>query len=125
MPKETPGLIFPLEFTDQNAGYKLADLKETVRFNLKNIILTNPGERVMIPDFGVGIRQALFEFSTADLTADMIGLIDEQISFYAPYVTILDIFAKPISEQKIFVSLQYEIDFAQIVDTLDLEISNI
>jgi phage baseplate assembly protein W len=58
MPKETPGVIFPLEITEDNAGYKLADLKHTVRFNIKNIILTNPGERIMIPDFGVGIRQA-------------------------------------------------------------------
>ena len=56
MPKETPGVGFPLEITSDNAGYRLSELEETVRFNIKNIILTRPGERIMIPDFGVGIK---------------------------------------------------------------------
>ena len=43
MPKETPGVKFPLEITNNNAGYELAEIKETVRFNIKNILLTNPG----------------------------------------------------------------------------------
>jgi phage baseplate assembly protein W len=125
MPKETPGVAFPLEITEDNAGYKLADLQETVRFNIKNIILTNPGERIMIPDFGVGIIQALFEFSSYDLLETIQDRILQQIGIYAPYVTILELIINPIDEQSINVKLRYEIDFAEIVDSIDIDISNI
>ena len=125
MPKETPGVSFPLEITEDNAGYKLADLQETVRFNIKNIILTNPGERIMIPDFGVGIQAALFEISSFDLLEEMQNRIIQQIATYAGYVTILQLIIDPVDEQSINIKLNYEIDFAEIVDSLDIEISNI
>jgi len=124
MPKETPGLKFPLQITDENAGYELAELKETVRFNLKNIILTNPNERIMIPDFGVGITQALFERNSYDLLELIRDRLVQQISIYAPYITILELLIDPVSEISIRISLKYEIDFAKIVDILDITVSN-
>ena len=91
MPKETPGVKFPLEITNNNAGYELAEIKETVRFNIKNILLTNPGERVFIPDFGVGIQALIFENArTSNLEAIRDRVID-QISIYASYVDILNL----------------------------------
>ena len=39
----------------------IKDFPTLVKQNFKMLILTNPGERIMIPDFGVGIRQYLFE----------------------------------------------------------------
>tara|TARA_R100001443_G_scaffold105718_3_gene114836 strand:- start:4255 stop:4632 length:378 start_codon:yes stop_codon:yes gene_type:complete len=124
MPKDTPGLKFPLQITDENAGYELAELKETVRFNLKNIILTNPNERIMIPDFGVGITQALFERNSYDLLELIRDRLVQQISIYAPYITILELLIDPVSEISIRISLKYEIDFAKIVDILDITVSN-
>ena len=35
--------------------------KEQVKSNLINLLLTSPGERLMNPNFGVGIRNLLFE----------------------------------------------------------------
>lgn len=125
MPKETPGVGFPLEITEDNAGYKLADLQETVRFNLKNIILTNPGERIMIPDFGVGIMNLLFEQGSFELINDAQQRIVEQITTYAPYITIIRLSIRPIEDISINIKLNYEIEFAQIVDSIDLDITNI
>lgn len=125
MPKETPGVIFPLEFTDRNSGYKLADVTDTVQFNIKNIILTNPGERIMIPEFGVGIKRALFENGSFQLLEFIQSKIIQQINIYAPYVTILDLQISAIDEVSINLKLKYEIDFAEIVDTFEIEITNI
>jgi phage baseplate assembly protein W len=125
MPKEKPGVVFPLEMTDDNAGYRAADLRKAVSFNIKNIILTNPGERIMIPDFGVGIQRALFERISINLLQGIQDRILEQISIYASYITILQIQVIPIDDVSINVKLKYKIDFAEIVDTLDIEISNI
>ena len=79
----------------------------------------------MIPDFGVGIIQALFEFSSYDLLETIQDRILQQIGIYAPYVTILELIINPIDEQSINVKLRYEIDFAEIVDSIDIDISNI
>ena len=125
MPKDTPGVSFPLEITQDNAGYKLSDLQETVKFNIKNIILTNPGERIMIADFGVGIQAALFENSSIELLEQIQDRIIDQISTYASYVTILELLIRPVDEQSINVRLKYKINFAEIIDTLDIEVSNI
>ena len=42
-------------------------IAENVQQNLKNLILTNPGERIMNPDFGVGLRNYLFENASEGL----------------------------------------------------------
>ena len=125
MPKETPGIEFPLQITGKNAGYDLADVKNSVMFNIKNILLTNPGERVMIGDFGVGINQLLFENITPDLLELIQERIIDQIDTYAPYITILDLTIRPINENALNIRLQYNIDFVEIVDFIDIDISNI
>ena len=53
---------------DPDDGYKLnKTLKEVARQNLKMLVLTAPGERIMIPEFGVGIRNYLFENMSSDV----------------------------------------------------------
>lgn len=125
MPKAKPGLVFPLELNSDGAGYTTADLEQAVKFNVKNIILTNPGERIMIPDFGVGVQRALFEQISNKLLQNIQNKILEQISIYADYITVLSIQVRQSGEVAINIKLKYQIDFAEIVDTLDIEISNI
>jgi hypothetical protein len=49
---------------DANFGFtQLTDFKSLAKQNLKMLVLTNPGERVMNPDFGVGIKFYLFELT--------------------------------------------------------------
>ena len=125
MSKETPGIKFPLDIMSNNAGYTLADLKETVRFNLKNIILTNPGERIMIPDFGVGVKRALFSFGSDEMYSNVQDAIEEQVSIYAPYVNLISIQIYSSDQSDMRISIKYEINFANITDSIDIEISNI
>ncbi len=47
---------------DQNNGFALTrTIKENIKQSLKMLILTNPGERIMLPEYGVGLRRFLFE----------------------------------------------------------------
>ena len=53
------GVAFPL---DENNMFKGTDtVKEQIRANLINVLLTKPGERVMEPNFGVNLKGYLFE----------------------------------------------------------------
>ena len=46
-------------------------------------MLTNPGERIMLPNFGVGVKQALFERSSYDLLTLLQERILDQLDLYA------------------------------------------
>lgn len=56
--------------------------------NLKNLILTQPGERIMQPQFGTYLREALFEPNDATLRSRLDSNIRFAIGYWLPYVTI-------------------------------------
>ena len=46
---------------DSESGIALTQtIKENTRQNLKMLLLTSPGERIMHADYGVGLRRMLF-----------------------------------------------------------------
>ena len=54
-------VALPLSVDPVDGPYGLhKDIIPMAEQNLKMVILTSPGERVMNPDFGVGIRNYLF-----------------------------------------------------------------
>mgnify|MGYP003126606598 CR=1 FL=1 len=68
----------------------ITDYETEIRQNFKNLILTSPGERMMNTDFGVGIRNILFEnYPTAKNTIKQ--RIDSQVRKYMPFINIQDI----------------------------------
>ncbi len=78
---------------DSFDGYALLkDLRSLSKQNLKMVILTNPGERVMMPNFGAGIRRYLFE-NTEDqhVPFNMKDRITDQVRRYLPYIRINDV----------------------------------
>lgn len=52
------------------------------------LVLTNPGERVMEPEYGVGIKTFLFENFESDVYARIDNKIREQVAQYMPAVQI-------------------------------------
>tara|TARA_R110000822_G_scaffold258990_1_gene384135 strand:+ start:118 stop:543 length:426 start_codon:yes stop_codon:yes gene_type:complete len=59
---------------------------ETVLSGFKQLLLTNPGERVMNPKFGMGMRKYVFEPATPQLEEKIKKSIIEAITHYAPDV---------------------------------------
>ena len=56
------GPSLPLQRDDKFGAFALiTSYKEEIAQNFKNLIMTSPGERMMNPDFGVGMRSFLFE----------------------------------------------------------------
>ena len=52
----------PLLVDDVYSFYGLnKTVKDNVKQNLKMLLFTAPGERVMLPDYGVGLKNYLFE----------------------------------------------------------------
>ena len=55
----TIGVAFPLDETNLFNGTET--IREQVKSNLINLLLTQPGERVFLPKYGVGLKYLLFE----------------------------------------------------------------
>ena len=110
-------------------------LKQMTRQNLKMIILTSPGERIMHPKFGVGLRRYLFMNNTQSTLSDISRRISEQVRTYLPSVRIRSIkflsengeemgssFESSSSSNYVKLVLNYEIPSAFISDTLDIKV---
>ena len=73
-------------------GYALnKTYTKMVQQNLKMLILTAPGERMMDPFFGVGLRNYLFSNKVQSTNHQIEAKIREQITTYMPFVEIIDI----------------------------------
>lgn len=82
----------PLSYDPIDGPYRLnRTLGETIRQNFKNLILTMPGERVMIPDFGVGLYGFLFENTSGDVLDELVRRITEQTQAYMPMINLVSI----------------------------------
>tara|TARA_Y100000996_G_C22319317_1_gene559624 strand:- start:176 stop:574 length:399 start_codon:yes stop_codon:yes gene_type:complete len=89
MPGLSPKLPLIKNANDGYASNKT--IRSLARQNLKMLILTSPGERVMVPNFGVGIRRYLFENISQSTFSRIEAAIKSQVSIYLPYVNILQI----------------------------------
>ena len=70
-------------------GYQMnTGFVELVLQNLKMILLTSPGERIMDPEFGVGLRNFLFEQNVKQVHGDIASRIKRQVKKYLPSVQI-------------------------------------
>lgn len=60
------GPKLPLTLDKKNGILAIDNYVDEIKQNLKILCLTAPGERVFLPEFGVGLRNYLFQNSTPD-----------------------------------------------------------
>jgi len=82
----------PLRKDPKDPGFALnANMLEVVKQNFKNLVLTSPGERIMIPDFGVGMRNFLFATNDTLTHSAIRSKLNEQVEKYMPFVSIRNV----------------------------------
>ena len=54
-------LSFPFRVSPEGRTATIQSLSDHVRDEVIQLILTNPGERLFVPDFGGGVRRLVFE----------------------------------------------------------------
>jgi phage baseplate assembly protein W len=74
---------------DPTYGFaELTTARQAVQQQMKNLLLTSPGERVMLPDFGVGLKRYLFENLDRSVLGSIETRIRKQVAKYLPYVNL-------------------------------------
>ena len=112
-------------------GYTLiTEYKNLVKQNFRNLMFTIPGERIMDPDFGVGVRTFLFEIDNEELHSNLTAKIIQQAGTYMPFVQIMDVAYKSqlndinIDPNLLYIRITYIITPLDFVDKLDITIPN-
>lgn len=82
----------PLSYDVIDGPYRLnRTLGETIKQNFKNMVLTMPGERIMIPEFGVGLYGYLFENVNGNTFDALVERLTEQTQTYMPMINLQNI----------------------------------
>jgi phage baseplate assembly protein W len=117
----TIGVAFPLD--DVNMFKGTQTLKEQVKSNLINLLLTEPGERVNEPNFGVGLKNLLFE-QNPDVEV-LKEKINTQIEFYIPLITLSDVDVNFLEdEHKLFIVISYSFNLDGSSDAIQLNFNS-
>ena len=81
----------PLQLDGSNGYENNQTILEVIQQNLKMILLTSPGERIMDPNFGVGMKRFLFEQNNSSTYSIIRARIKRQVQQYMGFLQIHDI----------------------------------
>jgi len=118
------GVELPITADSGDGFTMLYSIRRTLHQNFKMLILTNPGERVMEPNFGVGIKQFLFANYTSDYRAQISARIQSQVQRYMPAIVVrsIDYLDTNPDRHKLAIRITYSIPDVGIKDLLEITI---
>ena len=100
----TIGVAIPLNEVNMTSG--TTTTREQLKTNLLNLLLTIPGERINNPNYGIGLKQQLFE-NNLDKTT-LLEVINSQVSFFLPEIVIDNLeLEQDLDEYKVTMKLSY------------------
>lgn len=120
----------PLAANDRFGYDMLVNVRQAVKQNFKCLLLTAPGERIMDPSFGVGMKKYIFQNHGPEVEKNIRVNIRQQTQKYMPFISIVDatvVFGDPADAQtdsaasnKLSLSISYVIQSVGISDILNL-----
>jgi len=121
----------PLTIDSVFGPYNLiTDYVSLARQNFKMLLLTNPGERMMNPDFGVGVKRYLFELNDPSTYETINDRILEQTKRYLKYIQVNRIdFSVPENSPDLFpndisIAIEFTILPLQTSTMLEIQFDN-
>ena len=74
--------------TSQDIDIKASNNEAAVQNSIKNIFNTSPGEKLLTPEFGLGLKQYVFEQMSLDAAESIGEQITNGIAKYEPRVSV-------------------------------------
>lgn len=110
------GWAFPPAFDGPAGAAAMAAGEEEVQQALRILLSTRPGERVMRPTWGAGLRRFVFESMDQNLLTALRDAIERAVRFHEPRVLLerVDITADEALEGRLTLSLHYRLRSANV-----------
>jgi phage baseplate assembly protein W len=106
------GITLPLQFSNNTFEQSFKTIDQA-KSNIKNLLLTKRGERVLQPEFGSGLQELLFEQNIDDFEEKIEDTINNSIQTWLPYVTIEEINIEATDElrdtNRVNISLKFRV----------------
>ena len=85
------GIEFPLDHSFEGFFRRTKTIRQQVKSNIRNLLLTEKGERVFQPNFGSNLKSLLFEQITPSSLENVETDIRQSISTWLPYVNVINL----------------------------------
>ena len=109
------GIDLPIRFSDnENGGFATTSTTiEAVKNNIRNLLNTNLGERLMQPQFGTDLRRIIFEPIDEQVTLKIQDKILDALEIWLPFVQVSNIEivnqSKDTDNNSVLVNIEFSI----------------
>jgi phage baseplate assembly protein W len=105
------GWSFPPRFNLLDRGVEMVAEEEDIRESLRILFSTAPGERVMHPSYGCGMKRMVFEHINATVKTQIKDLIERAVLFFEPRITLerVELDDSQIFDGRLLILLEYTI----------------
>jgi len=107
----------PLAKSSSLTYQQIETRQEMIKQRVKNVLLTSPGERVMLADFGCGLRRFLFENESGSTQELVKQAIQAQFEKYLQEVQLMNVETE-FSENTLAVKVSYLIFTLGVQDSI-------
>ena len=94
------GITLPIKNGETGFFEQAFTSYEQAKSNLKNLLLTKKGERIMQPNFGTGLQSLLFEQIDDTFEQKIQETITKNVNYWLPYISIKNIDVEMTNELK-------------------------
>ena len=112
------GIRFPLDHSPEGFFYKTKTVLEQSKANLRNLLLTTPGERIFQPEFGSQLKSIVFE-QGANIPDRIEEAVRSSTDNFLSYINIINVFT--IQEQN---QVNVQIEFSVPLNPDAIEVLN-
>jgi phage baseplate assembly protein W len=120
------GITLPLQRGNNGFFNQSFQTIDQVKSNIKNLILTRKGERLMHPTFGTELYDSLFNQNTDDLEIEIQNSIESAIAEWMPFISIEEILVDQSNTNRdtyfFTVSLKFKVAGQQNLETITFNV---
>ena len=82
------GILTPVSFDVTNGSMfaMSTNIEDQIRDNLKNLLSTNRGERLLLEDFGADLKELAYDFTSEDVLTEAVARISVAVAKFMPFI---------------------------------------
>ena len=88
--KSPIGILTPVSFNQSGGSlFNMSiNLEDQIQDNLRNLLSTNHGERLLLGDFGANLKELAYDLTSEDVISEALIRISTAVNKYMPFVTL-------------------------------------
>ena len=102
-------LSFPFRIGKDGRSVQVTKVEDHVREELIQLLLTNPGERLFLPEFGGGVRRMVFESADEAAAGMTKAVLTQAVSRWLGHRVRLEELTISVEQETIEVEIRYRV----------------